>query len=206
MQVFDLWWLWLNSNSYPSWHKFSFGHATQVDTSWSQVICICMKFTTFCDLRIHLAMQPLQVRTQILDASTCMLTCASIWPGHLRWLYRVFLAAPILGTNMSHGKTKMNKASLILKSFFGHSFLYILKIQNITSFYSVSCGPLSHVRSRQKLRSFQRSLHMLLDHPVRVFFDNFECEQSAPKLPPLHLLLGIATTNATCAENEDSSF
>ena len=27
------------------------GHPTQVDTSWSQVSCICVKFTTFCDLR-----------------------------------------------------------------------------------------------------------------------------------------------------------
>ena len=28
-----------------------FGHPTQVDTSWSQVNCTCLKFTTFCDLR-----------------------------------------------------------------------------------------------------------------------------------------------------------
>ena len=45
----------------------------------------------------------------------------------------------------------------------------MLKIPNISIFYSVSCGPLSHVRSRQKLRSLT-SLHMLLDRPVRVFF------------------------------------
>ena len=35
---------------------------------------------------------------------------------------------------------------------------------------------------------------------------NFEREKSAPKLPPLYLVLGIATANATCAEDEDSSF
>ena len=70
----------------------------------------------------------------------------------IRWLYRVFLATCVLGTNMAHGKTK-NMAFLILKSFFRHSFSDILKIRNITSFYSLSCGPLSHLRSRQELRS-----------------------------------------------------
>ena len=66
------------------------------------------------------------------------------------------MAARVLGTNMAHGKTKTNMASLILKSFFGHSFLDILKIRNITSFYSVSYGPLSHVRSRKSCEAFKR--------------------------------------------------
>ena len=35
------------------------GHLTHVDTSWSQVICRCVKFTTFCKLATHR-----KVRTQ----------------------------------------------------------------------------------------------------------------------------------------------
>ena len=31
-------------------HFSLFGHSTQVDTSWLQVNCICVKFTAFCDL------------------------------------------------------------------------------------------------------------------------------------------------------------
>ena len=54
------------------------GHPTQVDTSWSQVNCVCVKFTTFCDLR-ELASRlanpfghPSQVRTQVLVLQTCV--------------------------------------------------------------------------------------------------------------------------------------
>ena len=69
----DLRWLWSSSNLDASRRKFSpFGHPTQVDTSWSQVHCICVKFTAFCDLR-ELASRfanpfghPSQVRTQVL--------------------------------------------------------------------------------------------------------------------------------------------
>ena len=44
-------WPWSISNSYTSRCKFlPFGHPTQVDTTWSQVICICVKFMTFCNL------------------------------------------------------------------------------------------------------------------------------------------------------------
>ena len=96
-----------------------------------------------------------------------------------RWLHRIFLAERILVTNMVHGKTKTNMASLILRSFFCQSFSDILK------FNSVSFGPLSHVRSRQKLQSLSnefthvtRSSCLCLLHHF-----NFEREQSAPKLP-----------------------
>ena len=82
---------------------------------------------------------------------------------------RVFSGREDLGTNMARGKTKTNMVFLILRRFFCQSFTDMLKIPNISIFYSVSCGPLSHVRSRQKLRSLT-SLHMLLDRPVRVFF------------------------------------
>ena len=34
---------------------------------------------------------------------------------------------------------------------------------------------------------------------------NFEHEQPAPKLPPLFFVLGLATTNASCAEDNDLS-
>ena len=55
-----------------------FGHPTQVDTNWSQVNCISVKFTTFCDLRElarRLANQfgrPSQVRAQVLVLQTCV--------------------------------------------------------------------------------------------------------------------------------------
>ena len=58
----------------------------------------------------------------------------------------------------------------------------------------MSCGPLSHVRSRQKLQNLPNEF----THAVRGHF-NFE-------RAPLYLVLGIATENATCAEDEDSSF
>ena len=118
------------------------------------------------------------------------------------------MGARILSANMVHGKTKTNMASLILRRFFCQSFSDILKMRKISSFYSVSCGLLSHVRSRQKLRSLSNEF----THVTRSFCScllrhfNFEREQSAPKLPPLYLVLGIATANATCTENEDSSF
>ena len=44
----DLRWLWSSSNSYASFSPF--GHPTQVDTTWLQVNCICVKVTSFCDL------------------------------------------------------------------------------------------------------------------------------------------------------------
>ena len=73
----DLRWLWSSSNSYASFSPF--GHPTQVDTSWPQVICIRVKFT------------PLRL------AWTCDPTCELVWPpfaspyasavlGHLRKL------------------------------------------------------------------------------------------------------------------------
>ena len=57
--------------------RFSpFGHPTQVDRTYN---CICVKFTTFCDLRelagrlVHLfGRHPSQVRTQVLVLQTCV--------------------------------------------------------------------------------------------------------------------------------------
>ena len=51
---------WAQINSQVDASFSPFGHPTQVDTSWSLVICICVKCTTFCDflradVRIHLA-------------------------------------------------------------------------------------------------------------------------------------------------------
>ena len=43
-----------------------FDHPTQVDTSWSQVNCIFVKFTAFCELRELPFGHPSQVRTQVL--------------------------------------------------------------------------------------------------------------------------------------------
>ena len=99
-------------------------------------------------------------------------------------------------------------AFLILRRFFLPEFFrHIIKIRNISSLYGVSCGPLSHVRSRQKLRSLsygfthvtRSSCSCLLRH------FNFEREQPAPKLPPLFFVLGLATANASCAEDDDLS-
>ena len=74
----NLRWLWSSSNSYTSQHKFSpFGHPTQVNTSWLQVNCICVKFTAFCDLRKLVSRlanpfgHPSQVHTQVLVLQTC---------------------------------------------------------------------------------------------------------------------------------------
>ena len=94
-------------------------------------------------------------------------------------------------------------ASLILKRFYCQSFSDILKIRNISSFYSVSCGPLNHLRSRLS-NEFTFVTQSSCSCLLRSF--NFEGEQSAPKLPPLYLTLRIATTSATCAEDEDLSF
>ena len=64
------------------------------------------------------------------------------------------------------------------------------------------------MRSRQKLRSLSNKFTFVTRSSrscvLRHF--NFEREQSAPSLPPFYLVLGIATVNASCAEDEDSSF
>ena len=108
---------------------------------------------------------------------------------------------------VSRSKTKTNMASLILRRFFCQKFSDIIKIRRINSLYGVSCGPFSHVRSKQKLRSLsyefthitRSSCSCLLRH------FNFEREQPAPKLPLLFFVLGLATTNASCAEDDDLS-
>ena len=69
-----------------SWRKSytAFGHPTQVDTSWSQVICICLKFTTFfayestCE-----SVWPPGHRKSVRKFWFCKLAsaCESVWPG-----------------------------------------------------------------------------------------------------------------------------
>ena len=55
-----------------------FGHSTQVDRSWAQVIYIYVKFTTLSDLRELVSRlanpfrYPPQVRTQVLLLQTCV--------------------------------------------------------------------------------------------------------------------------------------
>ena len=62
-----------------------FGLPTLVDTSQSQVICMCVKCTAFCDLRELVSRltnsfgHPSQVRTQVL----VLQTCEFVWPGFM---------------------------------------------------------------------------------------------------------------------------
>ena len=72
-------WLWSSSNRTQVDASFLlFGHQTQVNTNWLQVICTCVKFTTLCDSR-ELANRlanpfghPLRVRAQVLVLQTCV--------------------------------------------------------------------------------------------------------------------------------------
>ena len=62
-----------------------FDHRTQVDTSWSQVICICVKFTTFCDLRADLRIRLVTLVNPYASSGFSNLRwlasiCESVWP------------------------------------------------------------------------------------------------------------------------------
>ena len=123
----------------------------------------------------------------------------------LTWLHRVFLAVRVLGTNMAHGTTKTNTTSLILQSFFSHTILDILVKFEFLQCVLWSFEPCEKQTKVAKLTNeFTHVTRLSCSCLLRHF--NFEREKSAPKLPPLYLVLGIATANATCAEDEDSSF
>ena len=96
----DLRWFWSSSNSYASRRKFSpFGHPTQVvDTSWSQVICICVKFTTCVNLRADLRIRLITHRKSVPSSGQfCKLASTSICSGRnmtvLKDFWRNFVAA-----------------------------------------------------------------------------------------------------------------
>ena len=74
-------WLWSSSNSYAS--RRTFFTVSSPNTSWSQVICICVKFTACVNLRNDLRIRLAALRKSVRKFWFIQLasTCESVSPG-----------------------------------------------------------------------------------------------------------------------------
>ena len=122
----DLHWIWLSWNSYTRGHKLLlFDHPMQVNTSWSQVNCTCVKFTAIRDFHelaswlANLFGHPSQV--QLCKFWFCKLasTCKSIWPGlQQMWSNSVYLVIVIWWWSATLGCCIYSK--VVVLSFWSH--------------------------------------------------------------------------------------
>ena len=112
----------------------AFGYPTQVDTSWSRAICICVKFMTFAtcvnvgaDLWIRLATKRKSTQVDYKSSVyawnlhslrlswTCQPTCESVWPPIARPCTQV-LVWPRLASPFGQGFNRTLKAQVVKRS------------------------------------------------------------------------------------------